>query len=402
MWKVLIADDEPKIRRGLRTSIERLRPDMKVVAEAEDGEMALEAARRETPDILMIDVRMPFLNGLELIERINEVLTDCIIIVVSGHDEFEYAQRALQLKAFDYVLKPVPQEILAAVLSRADEALAAARSRRQYLSWAHEQLERNLPLLREQFLRDWVRGRLSPEEIREQEQFLGVQTSGLAAMALIHVVDRAVATAPAEERDRRLALYAIRSVVEEVFAPFAPLRVFTDDRDNIVVLSGCAGGKEWREAAARIEPRVVPALCQALIVAETAVGDGALAAAEAYEALSAEAASRGSHRSLVTRAQGYIDSHFGEPTLSLESVASAAQISPGYLSRLLKMETGFSFVDYLTRVRINRAVQMMADPSMKIYEVAEAVGYQSQHYFSRAFKRVFGRPPVEFRKGGGA
>ena len=98
-------------------------------------------------------------------------------------------------------------------------------------------------------------------------------------------------------------------------------------------------------------------------------------------------------------AQRYIDAHYGEPTLSLEEVAASAQISPGYLSRLLKLETGFSFVDYLTRVRINKAVQIMNDPAVKVYEVAEAVGYQSQHYFSRAFKRVFGRPPVEVPQG---
>jgi two-component system response regulator YesN len=145
---------------------------------------------------------------------------------------------------------------------------------------------------------------------------------------------------------------------------------------------------------------VVPALCQALIVAQAVVEDGPQGVPEAYEALSTEVSSRGSHRSLVVLAQRYIDAHYGECTLSLEEVSSAAQISPGYLSRLLKLETGFSFVDYLTRVRINKAVQIMNDPAVKVYEVAEAVGYQSQHYFSRAFKRVFGRPPVEFRKGG--
>jgi two-component system response regulator YesN len=154
------------------------------------------------------------------------------------------------------------------------------------------------------------------------------------------------------------------------------------------------------EAAARIESRVVPSLCQALIVVQAAVTDAALGVPEAYEALSAEVAERGSHRALVVTAQRYIDAHFAEPSLDLEEVASTARISPGYLSRLLKLETGFSFVDYLARVRINKAVQMMSDPAVKVYEVAEAVGYQSQHYFSRAFKRVFGRPPVEYRKGG--
>jgi two-component system response regulator YesN len=400
MWKVLIADDEPKIRRGLRNAIQRLRTDMQVVAEAEDGEAAFALVQKEKPDILMIDVRMPFLNGLELIEKINGEKGDCIIIVVSGHDEFEYAQRALQLKVFEYVLKPVPQEVLEGVLQRAAEALAGARRQRQYLAWAHDQLERNLPLLREQFLRDWVRARLSPVELAEQAQFLNVQTSGPASLALIHVVDRAIATAPSEERERRLALYAVRTVTEEAFAGFSPLWVFNDERDDIVALCACAGGKGWVEAAARIEQHVVPSLCQALIVVQAGVAEAAQGVPEAYEALSAEVAERGSHRALVALAQRYIDAHFGEPTLDLEEVASSARISPGYLSRLLKLETGFSFVDYLARVRINKAVQMMSDPAVKVYEVAEAVGYQSQHYFSRAFKRVFGRPPAEYRKAG--
>jgi two-component system response regulator YesN len=400
MWKVMIADDEPKIRRGLRTAIERIRPDIKVVAEAEDGEKALALVAKETPDIIMIDVRMPFLNGLELIEKINGILSDCIIIVVSGHDEFEYAQRALQLKVFEYVLKPVPQDVLANVLARAVEALTESRRQRKYIAWAHDQLERNMPLLREQFLRDWVRARLSPLEIAEQALFLGVQTTGPLAMAVLHVVERAVATAHAEERDRRLALYAVRSVVEETFGEFTPRWVFLDEHDNIVVLACSSGGQAWAEAASRPETRVVPSLCQALIVAQAIVGDAAQGVSEAYEALSAEVSAKGSHRGLVVLAQRYIDAHYGEPTLSLEEVASSAQISPGYLSRLLKLETGFSFVDYLTRVRINKAVQIMNDPTVKVYEVAEAVGYQSQHYFSRAFKRVFGRPPVEYRKGG--
>jgi two-component system response regulator YesN len=399
MWKVMIADDEPKIRRGLRTTVERIRPDMKVVAEAEDGEMALAMVQKERPDILMIDVRMPFLNGLELIEKINGVLTDCIIIVVSGHDEFEYAQRALHLKVFEYVLKPVPQDVLANVLARAVEALTDSRRQRKYVSWAHEQLERNLPLLREQFLRDWVRARLSPLEIAEQARFLGMEIIGNLVMALIHVVEHAVATAQSEEKDRRIALYAVRSVVEEAFAECAPRWVFVDDHDNIVVLACFRGGQTWVDAAARTETRVVPAFCQALVVAQAAVDDTPQGVPEAYEALSAEVSAKGAHRGLVVVAQQYIDAHFGEPTLSLEEVAASAQISPGYLSRLLKLETGFSFVDYLTRVRITRAVQIMNDPSVKVYEVAEAVGYQSQHYFSRAFKRVFGRPPVEYRKG---
>jgi two-component system response regulator YesN len=400
MWKVLIADDEPKIRRGLRSTLERLRPDMKVVAEAEDGETALALVKDWKPDILMIDIRMPFLNGLELIEKINEVSRDCIIIVVTGHDEFEYAQRALHLKVFEYVLKPVPRDVLATVLDRAEAELAGTRRQSKYISWAREQLERNMPLLRERFFRDWVGGRLSRSEREEQRAFLGVETGDHLAMAVIHVVERSMAAAPPGEKDRRLALYAVRTVVEDALRDFSPLWVFQDDRDNLVAVACSSGGTAWVEAIAVIESRANDSLAHVLVIAHATVPSAERAIPDAYEALSAEVANKSSHRSFVVVAQSYIDGHFSEPNLSLEEVAAAAQISPGYLSRLLKHETGFSFVDYLTRVRINKAVQIMSNPAVKVYEVAEAVGYQSQHYFSRAFKRVFGRSPVEYRKGG--
>jgi two-component system, response regulator YesN len=396
MWKVMIADDEPKIRRGLRSTIERLRPDMQVVAEAEDGETALALVGKMRPDILMIDIRMPFLNGLELIEKINEIWSDCIIIVVTGHDEFEYAQRALHLGVFEYVLKPVPQEVLAAVLARAEAELSGARRRNKYLAWAREQLDRNMPLLREQFLRNWVKGRLSRSEIDEQAAFLGVDIGASVGMVIVHVAERSLPSAAAGERDRHLALLAVRRLVEEALKGFPPLWVFQDEQDDIAAIAGAAGGQEWVDAIGRIKAGI----SDSVVVAHAAVTDGAGGITDAYETLAAEIAATGSHRAFVALAQSYIDAHYCEPDLSLEQVAGAVEASPGYLSRLLKQETGFSFVDYLTRVRINKAVQIMSNPAVKVYEVAEAVGYQSQHYFSRAFKRVFGRPPVEFRKGG--
>ena len=400
MWKVLIADDEPKIRRGLRASVERLRPDMKVVAEAEDGETALALVESEKPDILMIDIRMPFLNGLELIDRINQVHRDCVIIVVSGHDEFEYAKRALQLKVFEYVLKPVPAEMLASVLERAEAELAGTRRQNKYIDWAHEQLERNMPLLREQFLRDWVKGQLSRSEIEERTAFLGIEVPAMFSMAVIHVVERFLAIDPSKEKERRLLLFAVRMIVEEAFQRFLPLSVFQDEHDNIVAIAACAGGPDWVEAVSRIESNASHSLSQPLILAQKPIPKGAEGIPDTYEALTAELARKSSYRTFVVLAQKFIDANYGQAELSLEEVASAVGISPGYLSRLLKQDTGLSFIEYITRVRITNAVQLMNDPAMKIYEVAEAVGYQSQHYFSRAFKKVFGRPPVEYRKGG--
>jgi two-component system response regulator YesN len=401
VWKVLIADDEPKIRRGLKTTIEELRPDMKIVAEAEDGQTALELVEKEKPDIMLIDIRMPRLSGLALIERINETSHDGIVIVVSGHDEFEYAKKALQLKVFEYVLKPVARKTLAEVLGRADSELSASRQLSKYLVWARDQLERNMPALREHFLRDWVSGRLSATEIDEQAAFLSIPLSSKYGMLVVHVSERYLQAGHSTEKERRLALFAARSLVSEAFGDGAPVSVFIDENDNIVAIADSTDAKAWTNVSERIEERASQSLSSAVVIVHKQA-DSVAGVAETYESLTAELLRKSSYRSFVLLAQSYIDNHYREADLSLDGVASEVQISPGYLSRLLKQETGFTFVDYLTRVRITRAIQLMADPSAKIYEVAEMVGYQSQHYFSRAFKRVFGRPPAEYRKGGQA
>ena len=395
MWKVLIADDEPKIRRGLRTTVQSLRDDLVVVAEAEDGRAALELTGREAPDILLVDVRMPFLSGLELIERLGALRRDCIIIVVSGHDEFEYAQKALRLGVFEYVLKPVSRETLGAALERAVEELGARRRESQYLGWAREQLDRNLPLLREQFLRDCSAGRLSRTEIQEQLPFLGIELGPNPGLVAVHVAERLLG----QEQDRQLTLLGVRRLLEEALRDYAPLWVFTGDRLEVLALGHASGGPGWAEAPARIEAKARQALARALVVAWRPLHGGIESLPEAYEEATAEIGGAVNHGSFVLLAQNYVEAHIGDAGLSLEEVADSVDISPGYLSRLFKQETGYSFVDYLTRVRVARAVHLMSDPAVKIYEVAESVGYQSQHYFSRAFKRVLGRSPVEMRKG---
>jgi two-component system response regulator YesN len=85
--------------------------------------------------------------------------------------------------------------------------------------------------------------------------------------------------------------------------------------------------------------------------------------------------------------------------LSLEDLAQALKVSPGYASRVLKRSAGFSFSTFLNRVRVARAVALMNDPTVRLGEVAELVGYSSQHYFSRAFKRVLGVSPGKARDG---
>lgn len=396
MWKVLIADDEPKIRRGLKSVIERVDAEARVVAEAEDGEAALEQARETAPDILFIDIRMPFLDGLSLVEKLNETGRDWILIVVTGHDEFDYARKALSLKVFDFLLKPVTEDQIRRALDRAKGELSMRREADKYVAWAKERLAENVDALRQSFLRDWLSGSLSKTEIDESSSFLSLALPERPTVVLVRLVERVMSVGALKESYRQLMTYAVKSIAEETFAEKEGTIVVIDAAGNVVVLVDEAD-MDLRAAIERLERAIEETAHQTPVIvsikAERSVP-------EAYDDAVAEAERSGNYEAFVILAQSYLEQHYADPELSLEEVAEEIQISPGYLSRLLKHATGFSFVEYLTRVRINHSLRLMADPAVKVFEAAEKVGYRSQHYFSRAFRKVLGIPPSEYRRGG--
>lgn len=401
MWKVLIADDEPKIRRGLRTLLTRCGDDLEVVCEAEDGEMAYELAVEHEPDILFIDVRMPFRDGLDLIAGLNEAIPGRIIIIVSGHDEFEYAQAAVKLQVFDYILKPVNAESFIAVVKKAKAELESRREAGKYAAWAREQLDRNLPVLRERFLKDWVCGSLSRTEALEGIAFLKIALASPASLFAARFAEReglGSASGYGLEKGRRLALVAIRTVIEEEL-PKGAAYVFEDDTETVLALAPGIGQDEVTSIVEAIERRAAEQMYQVPSIATRVVPEPLEGLCDAYEELRGELADGGNCEAFVVLARNYIDTHYWNPELSLEDAAAELQISPGYISRLMKRETGFSFVEYLNRIRVKKATMLMSDPAAKAFEVAERVGYRSQHYFSRAFKKVTGTSPTDFRKG---
>jgi len=399
MWKVLIADDEPKIRRGIRSLVERFSTDLEVVAEAEDGEMAYAKALEFEPDILIVDIRMPFLSGLELIERLGGALPERLIIIVSGHDEFEYAQIAVKLHVFDYLLKPLDTGVFAATMARACAELEARRQTGKYALWVREQLNRNLPVLRERFFHDWVMGSLSRTEVEEAQTFLQVELHGPVALLAARFSERFGAGTPGADRARRLALVAVRTIIAETL-PSPRSHIFEDETETVLAIVSDASEEDIVAAKAEVERRAATQLIQVPVLASRLIVEPLGGLNDAYEEIRVELADGGNCEAFVRLAVNLIDQRYWDTGLSLESAAQELQISPGYLSRLMKRETGLSFVEYLNRIRVKKATQFFNDPAAKVFEVAERVGYRSQHYFSRAFRKVMGAAPSEYKKGG--
>lgn len=123
MYTVFLADDEIWVSMGLKKMIGRSGTAFQVIGEASDGVTAFEEIRRLRPDLLLADIRMPGLNGIELLKKIRENGLDTRVILVSGYAEFSYAQEAVRLGASDYLLKPVEEEELRNVLKKTEEEL---------------------------------------------------------------------------------------------------------------------------------------------------------------------------------------------------------------------------------------------------------------------------------------
>lgn len=400
MLKVVIVDDEPKIRRGLKSLIASVQLDMEVVGEAEDGEMALEVAKELHPDILLVDICMPFLNGLQFIEQLQSVVKDCIIIVITGHDEFSYAQKAIKLQVFDYLLKPVFGEQLVPVLQRAEEKLLNSRLQSQYLTWVNQETKNNLPLLREAFYKNWVNGQLSEEYIETQLSFLEIDLPTVSGVIVLKVAGQFTKGQLLKDWDRDLLLFSIRNIYREILEQWQPYIMFHDDADNLIVITPIHNMGEWYELSISLQQLVEEYLEQVVIIAQRPLTNLMTGISSTYHELILELNRKASYTPIVLLSQKHIETYYYKEDLSLQNLADTVQISPTYLSRLLKNEIGVSFIEYLIQVRVEKAIQIMSDPTVKLYEVAQRVGYNNQHYFSTAFKKVVGLSPAEYRKKG--
>ena len=141
MYRVLLADDEEIIREGVRRAVPWDTLGLTLAAVAEDGAQALALAKKEQPDIVITDIRMPRMDGLDLIRALREQNPDCKLLILTGHGEFTYARTALQLGVSDYLLKPVELPPLCGVLTRLRQELDAERSRQDEIDQLQQQVQ---------------------------------------------------------------------------------------------------------------------------------------------------------------------------------------------------------------------------------------------------------------------
>lgn len=399
MYKLLIADDESRIRKGLRNSFDWENFNIQVIGEAEDGEVALKLTEMLMPDIMLLDICMPFLNGLELIKELKAKDKECLIIVITGHDEFNYMHEALKLQVFDYILKPVNKEELTETLNNAVKELSNREKKKVQLDWTNKQLDENISALEKSFLQNWFSGKLTKDQILNEVDFFKSNIENDITMLFIKPIERLNHEIYSKGWDKELLSFAIANLALEIIEEFKPVFTYIDEKNSIVIICNCCCINEWLHIENTIVDRIYSYLHCNVILQHRKISDSILGIEKNYKEIDKEMDKYKEYKPVVLLATRFINNNYYSKNLSLETISIKFNVSTSYLSKLLKQDTGLSFIDYLTNIRINKAVCMMDDPRLKVYEIAEAVGYSDQHYFCKAFKRVKGYSPSEYRGG---
>lgn len=434
--RILVADDEPIEREAVRVLVQRHLPGAEVVGEAGTGLQAIELAESLRPDVILMDVEMPGMSGLEALEEIRERCPGIRCLVVSAFDYFRFAREALRLGAVDYLLKPVKRDQMVEVLERLGREIAQERQRRQDDLQHREHLRQIRPLAEAELAGLLVRGEVS-SRTQSLMQFLGLRLEAGLCMVVglneqsfgpeIALPDRSLKAGDAYHYLRSLAHTLCTCLVSN----------WTEDQANVLIEMDMPideyRTRLWSsDFARRLRDRVKdqtgvrlrigigqPCTSPALLVrsfqealaalrfegASDKVNHfGDLQAQEELGSTDVGAfvgpSSRWRTTSAVMRAveigKQFVREHFAED-LSLERVAQVVALTPYYYSKVFSRVTGETLMDYVTGVRVDEAKRLLADPAISIKEACFMVGYNDPNYFSRVFKKATSQTPTEFR-----
>lgn len=191
MLKVFLVEDESIMREGLRDSIPWQQYGYEYVGEASDGEMALPLVRKYMPDVVITDIKMPFMDGLALSEIITKEFPNIKVIIISGYDDFEYARRAIRVGVEQYLLKPITRSAMQKVLLEVREKIENEQSQKNYIEMFKAENHEYEQFTRHNFFEKVFEGKLSAQEIYEEAKNLSIELNAPCYnLVLFSIADR--------------------------------------------------------------------------------------------------------------------------------------------------------------------------------------------------------------------
>lgn len=535
MYKILLVDDEILVRDAIRENIDWGKLDCELIGDCENGKQAVEFVKTHEVDIVLTDILMPYMDGMELSHFLHDNYPDILIVIFSGFGEFEYAKKAIQYNVSEYMLKPVTAMELTKVIENMKEKLDSRKKEQrkmESLTQVSQDYHKNANVIRSKALDCLVKCTREVQVSLDELERMGItfqaasyrvavfdidtysemyqmdmdkqQESALMAFVLFNVGDEIVVREKAgvvyQEGNNRVCIifagnrtkefsesihricHEIQKKVKEVIgletsigigswvrSPYDLIYSYrlaakaidyryllggnllfdmeekkTDnsiflinDLETLTEAIKSGDRRLMEETLGQIETEIKSALveksyaciylqqviraigntCQSLseepekiiaqretllkAVTEQRTFSQAAAlvekyAQEVFDELQELNSSSGQRQGML--AMDYIQKNYMDPGLSLNSICSYLNISTSYFSTIFKEMTGETFIEVLTKVRMEKAKELLENTTMKNYEIAEKVGFSDPHYFGISFKKITGKTPTEYAR----
>ncbi|MFF2481434.1 response regulator [Paenibacillus sp. NPDC058071] len=258
MYKLLIVEDEHAFREGILTMIDWESEGICILGTAANGRQALALMEQEQPDILLTDIRMPQMTGLELVEEANKRGWEFIPVLLTGHSEFEYAQQAIKLGVFDYILKPCNPKQVREAIGRAKNKLIQTRVRHQQADKLEQKWNANVSMIKQERLLKWLRAPKPlplPNYLKDIEDY-GIKLVDKPVLAIVFRFDKKALNALSyTEDDLPLIRFAAANIMEESIGDrFAAHHELLTLDDQFVLIANVPDGMPHSEIVSSLEP----------------------------------------------------------------------------------------------------------------------------------------------------
>lgn len=416
MYKLLIVDDEPLVRIALNSILDWASYNIEICANATNGAQALEIIEEKRPDIIICDIKMPIMSGLELAKECSERYgRPPLFIMLTSYGEFSLAQEAIRYQVVDYLLKlELTKDTLAPTIMKALDILKQIAP-----SEPSESAGKELTPYKDKLFLKLIHNLFEDEnELFSQADSLGIDLNYPTFTACYCEVLHNDAKNKSSEQLITLYQSSLK-MFEELISKYLKAYLVTPDMEHFCLI--CCFDEYissddichiLENALGKTSTMIhnyfgstllfsVGTECHSPMLMHESYRQAKNAFSLAAEsnpiifAATAEILQKEYKNRTITSVQNYIKEHITE-RLSLSDIAEQYGLSPNYLSALFKKYTDVGFSEYIQRARIEKAKELMQDSTLKVYEISDMLNFDNAFYFSKVFKKHTGMSPKEY------
>lgn len=441
MYRILIADDEPLEREGMEFIIKTmLKREVEIIL-AENGRDAIEKAQNTKPHIILMDIRMPGIDGLTALKTIKEGQPQCKMVLVTAYEYFDYAKTAIQIGVKDYLVKPAKRQDIVELLDRLLFEIDK-ESQQKHLNEQHlKRLDQFVQLTKTELALGLMSEQMTEEALASLAHLVEFKLHACCALVIAfpfsckqpkqmeQFIISSMEELIAKQNNMQYSFIA-STILNDHLALFISAHHFNsttvlNDMKGLASLllqkltvqydhKAYVGIGSLQHDISGIKRSYFEA-----IFASTNVDDDApiclfeqikqllnqpLQARNLNDAVYVQKAiekirQERDHETftMIDSVTAYIQKNYNKE-LTLEEAADYVHLNPYYFSKIFKQQTGETFIDYLTQIRIGHAKKWMEQKDLSLKEICYLVGYNDPNYLSRVFKKVVGLTPSEYRQ----